>query len=79
MKVTVAATQVACSGDRAANLATAERVVREAARQGANVILIQELFETPYFCIEHDAKYFGVAMPIGRTRRCGASSSSRAS
>ena len=56
MKVTVAAAQFACSGDRVANLATAERTVREAARQGANIILIQELFETPYFCIEHDAK-----------------------
>jgi N-carbamoylputrescine amidase len=64
MKVTVAATQFACSGDRAANLATAERTVREAARQGANLILIQELFETPYFCIEHDPKYFDVALPI---------------
>ena len=64
MKVTVAAAQFACSGDRVANLATAERTVREAARQGANIILIQELFETPYFCIEHDAKYFKVAMPI---------------
>ena len=64
MKVTLAATQFACSGDRDANLATAERVVREAARQGANVILIQELFETPYFCKEHDPKYFDVALPI---------------
>ncbi len=64
MKVTLAATQFACSRDRAANLATAERVVREAAKQGANVILIQELFETPYFCIEHNAKYFDVALPI---------------
>ncbi|HJY42224.1 MAG TPA: nitrilase-related carbon-nitrogen hydrolase, partial [Steroidobacteraceae bacterium] len=64
MKVTLAATQFACSGDRAANLANAERTVRAAAKQGANVILIQELFETPYFCIEHDPKYFDVALPI---------------
>jgi N-carbamoylputrescine amidase len=64
MKVTVAATQFACSGDRAANLANAERTIRAAAKQGANVILIQELFETPYFCIEHDPKYFEVALPI---------------
>jgi N-carbamoylputrescine amidase len=64
MKVTVAATQFACSGDRVTNLATAERTVRAAAQQGANIILIQELFETPYFCIEHDPKYFKVAMPI---------------
>ena len=39
-------------------------VVRESARQGANIILIQELFETPYFCIEHNPKYFDVALPI---------------
>ena len=64
MKVTVAATQFACTDDRAANLATAERLIREAARQGANIILIQELFETPYFCKEHDPKYFDVALPI---------------
>ena len=64
MKVTLPATQFPCSGDRAANLAAAERVIREAARQGANIILIQELFETPYFCKEHDPKCFAVAMPI---------------
>jgi N-carbamoylputrescine amidase len=64
MKVTLAATQFACSGDRAANLANAERTIRAAAKQGANVILIQELFETPYFCIEHDQKYFDVALPL---------------
>jgi N-carbamoylputrescine amidase len=42
----------------------AERIVREAAKQGANIILIQELFETPYFCKGHETKYFKVAMPI---------------
>ena len=64
MKTTVAATQFASSPDRAANLATAERLVREAARQGANIILIQELFETPYFCKEHNPKCFSEALPI---------------
>ena len=64
MKTTVAATQFASTPDRAANLATAERLVRESARQGANVILIQELFETPYFCKEHNTACFSVAMPI---------------
>jgi N-carbamoylputrescine amidase len=64
MKITVAATQFACSEDRAANLATAERIIREAARQGANIILIQELFETPYFCKEHNPEYFQYAAPI---------------
>ena len=64
MNVTVAATQFACSADRAANLATAERLIREAAKQGANIILIQELFETPYFCKDHCTDYFNIAAPI---------------
>ena len=49
-KVTVAATQMACSWDREATLAKAEKLVRDAAAAGADVILLQELFETPYFC-----------------------------
>jgi N-carbamoylputrescine amidase len=64
MKVTVAATQFACTTDRAANLASAERLIRESARRGANVVLIQELFETPYFCKEHNTEWFEQAMPI---------------
>lgn len=64
MKTTVAATQFASTPDRVANLATAERLVRESAKQGANIILIQELFETPYFCKEHNPACFSVAMPI---------------
>jgi N-carbamoylputrescine amidase len=64
MKVTVAATQMACGTDRDANIANAERLIREAARRGANVILIQELFESPYFCKDHLAKHFELATPI---------------
>lgn len=64
MKTTVAATQFASTPDRAANLATAERLVRESARQGANIVLIQELFETPYFCKEHNPQFFSIATPI---------------
>lgn len=64
MQVTVAATQFACSEDRDANLATAERLVRAAAKQGANVILIQELFETPYFCKDHSPKFFAEARSV---------------
>jgi len=64
MKVTVAATQFACSTDRVENLAKAEHLIREAAKQGANIVLIQELFETPYFCKEHCPDYFQLAAPI---------------
>lgn len=64
MNVTVAATQMACGTDRDANIAGAERLIREAARRGANVVLIQELFESPYFCKDHLAKHFELATPI---------------
>jgi N-carbamoylputrescine amidase len=64
MKVTVAATQMACGWDRDENIANAERLVREAAGRGAQVVLIQELFETPYFCKDHLASHFGLAAPV---------------
>jgi len=62
--ITVSATQFACTADRATNLASAERVVRAAQGQGAQVILLQELFESPYFCIDMDPKHFDLALPI---------------
>lgn len=61
--VTVAATQFACSWDRAANVDKAEAVVRRAASDGAQVILLQELFETPYFCKEQKQELFALALP----------------
>jgi N-carbamoylputrescine amidase len=61
--VTVAATQFACSWDLAANADRAEALVRQAAGQGAQVILIQELFATPYFCITQRPEYFALAAP----------------
>ena len=64
MQVTVAATQMACGWDRDANIANAERLVREAAARGAHVVLIQELFETPYFCKDHLAAHFELATPV---------------
>jgi N-carbamoylputrescine amidase len=64
MQVTVAATQFACSPDPAQNLDKAEALVREAAARGAQVILLQELFETPYFCKDHLASHFESAHPM---------------
>lgn len=61
--VTVAATQMACSWDVQANIATAEKLVRQAAAEGAQIILIQELFETPYFCQKPNADYTQLATP----------------
>ena len=49
-RVCVAATQFRCSTDAATNLDTAEALVRDAARKGAQIILLQELFATLYFC-----------------------------
>jgi len=63
-KLSVAVTQMACSWDLPANLERAEKLIREAASAGARVILIQELFETPYFCIEQDARHFELATTV---------------
>ena len=62
--VTVAATQFACSWDLPANANRAEALIRQAAGQGAQVILIQELFAAPYFCIEQHPHYFDLAQPL---------------
>jgi N-carbamoylputrescine amidase len=62
--VTLAATQMACGSNRAANLERAEQLIRRAASQGANVILIQELFETPYFCQDQLPDFFALARPV---------------
>ncbi|PMY38215.1 N-carbamoylputrescine amidase [Pseudomonas sp. GW456-L14] len=62
--VTVAATQMACSWDLEANIETAEKLVREAAAKGAQIILIQELFEAPYFCQKPNPDYLQLATPV---------------
>ena len=62
--VTFAATQFACSWDASANIAKAKELVCKAAGQGANVILLQELFETPYFCQDQLADHFALAKPF---------------
>ena len=59
--VTVAAIQMACTEDRAANLDKAESLVRDAAGLDADVILLPELFETPYFCKAADRDHFRLA------------------
>jgi len=63
-RVTLAALQMQCGWDRDANLATAEALVRRAAATGAQVILLPELFETPYFCKDHSYRYFDLASTI---------------
>ena len=63
-KVTVAATQMACTWDVEKNVGNAERLVRMAAGQGAQIILIQELFATPYFCQDQKLELFEIAQPL---------------
>lgn len=59
--VTVAATQMACTADAASNLDQAQRLVRTAHARGAQIILLQELFETQYFCQEQHPRHFALA------------------
>ncbi len=63
-EVTVAATQMACDWDRDRNVARAEALVRDAAKRGASIVLLQELLETPYFCKDQSARHFALAQPI---------------
>ncbi|MDU2240119.1 MAG: N-carbamoylputrescine amidase [Paenibacillus sp.] len=62
--VKVAATQMSCSSNKEENIAKADRLVREAARQGAQIILLQELFETPYFCQKEKSDYYVYATEL---------------
>lgn len=63
-EVKVAATQMACTWNREETLKKADRLVREAAKQGAKIILLQELFETPYFCQKHDFTYMDLCTTL---------------
>jgi N-carbamoylputrescine amidase len=60
----VAAVQIACSDDVKSNVEKIERHVREAARRGAKLVVLQELFEGPYFCVDIDAKHKARAKPF---------------
>ena len=63
-QVTLAATQMACTSDAKQNVAKAKALVRTAHSRGAQVILIQELFQSPYFCKDQLAKHFALASPL---------------
>ncbi|WP_428260773.1 carbon-nitrogen hydrolase [Gallibacter sp. Marseille-QA0791] len=62
-KVVLAATQMTCSRDVESNVDKAERLIRQAAMKGANIILLQELFENIYFPQKVDYKYLKWAKP----------------
>ena len=62
--LTLAVTQMTCGWDQSANIAAAEKLVRDAHARGANLILLQELFETPYFCSEQNPDHLDLALPF---------------
>ena len=64
-KIHVAAIQCPLGGDSAANNAVVGRHVRDAAAQGAKLILPPELFEGPYFCKVQELDPFATAAPLG--------------
>ena len=63
-KTTVAAIQMGCGSDVKENIEKASELIREAAAQGAQVILPPELFERPYFCQERRYEYYGYARTL---------------
>ncbi len=63
-KFRVGLVQMACGLDPEANLDRTVAKIREAARQGAQIVCTQELFRSQYFCREEDARLFDLAEPI---------------
>ena len=66
--VKVAAIQMSCSSMIEENILKADRYVRQAAKQGAQVILLQELFETPYFCQKEREEYYKFATTVEQNK-----------
>jgi len=64
MTTTIAIIQMACTWPIETNLNKAELLVRQAAQQGAQIILLPELFATPYFCQDQKTDYFALASPV---------------
>ncbi len=63
-KIKVAAVQLRCAVRREDNLRHAEELVREAAAAGAQLVLLPELWERPYFCQERRYEYYAYAEPV---------------
>ena len=60
MKIKVSAIQMSMSWDIEKNISKAISYVRDAAAKGANIILLPELFKTPYFCQKEKYDYFNL-------------------
>ena len=63
-KFKVGLVQMAMSAEPQANLDEAARRVEEAARKGAEVVCLPELYRSPYFCQREDAALFDLAEPV---------------
>ena len=63
-KFTLGLVQMACTNDPAENLALATARIEEAAREGAQIVCLQELFLAPYFCQSEDPAHFDLAEPV---------------
>lgn len=63
-KVTIGTVQMKCSTMVSENIEKADAMVREAAGQGADIILLPELFERQYFCQERRYEYYAFAKPV---------------
>ena len=61
--VTIAATQMACTDVVSENVERGEKLVRDAVSKGANVVLLQELFEGYYFCQDELPEFYARALP----------------
>jgi len=68
MKIKVAATQMSCSWEIEENISKAKILIDQAAKKGANIILLQELFQTPYFCIQYDEEIFKLAQTFDNNK-----------
>lgn len=62
--VKVSAIQMSMSEDRSLNVSRAISLVGKSAQNGAQIILLPELFETPYFCKDMESQYFSLARPL---------------
>ena len=62
--VRLAAVQMRCAERPEQNLDHAEMLVRQAAADGAQIILLPELFERPYFCQERRYEFYDYALPV---------------
>ena len=66
--VSVATIQASYTWNFDDNLMKAEKLVKEAAAQGAQIILLSELFQAPYFCIQTDEKHFELAQTLEESK-----------